>query len=72
MISGMSIRQDALEQVCPVDQDQPACHPVGPRWLAEDVLEAAAGYLPWESATANVASYRDALYHRSFDSQPGT
>jgi hypothetical protein len=40
MISGMSIRQDALEQVCPVDQDQPACHPVGPRWLAEDVLEA--------------------------------
>src|SRR6516162_9664072 len=38
--------QDTLEQVCPVDQDQPACHPVGRRRLAEDVLEAGPGYLP--------------------------
>jgi len=32
----------------------------------------AAGYLPAGVGDANVASYRDALYHSAFDSQPGT
>ena len=27
------------EQVCPVDQDEPACHPVGRDWPAEVALE---------------------------------
>ena len=32
-------RHDTPEQVGPVDQDHPACHPVGRRWLAEELLQ---------------------------------